>query len=67
MIIESACSRLIVDLHATLSQIYCNNCRGLHYIAKNVNERMKLIPDELKDYDIIGLQEVGTVELYYSQ
>ena len=35
------------------------NCRGLHYIAKNVNERVKLIPDELKDYDIIGLQEAS--------
>ena len=37
------------------------NCRGLHYIAKNVNERVKLIPDELKDYDIIGLQEASAV------
>jgi hypothetical protein len=48
-------------LHTIQLQInfVLNNCRGLHYIAKNVNERVKLIPDELKDYDIIGLQEVG--------
>ena len=41
------------------------NCRGLHYIAKNVNERVKLIPDELKDYDIdiIGLQEASGIIL----
>ena len=42
-----------------LHRLTVNNCRGLHYIAKNVNERVKLIPDELKDYDIIGLQEVS--------
>ena len=32
--------------------------RGLHYLALRIRERLGYIADELKGYDIIGLQEV---------
>ena len=33
--------------------------RGLHYVAKNVTERLRDIAEELPQYDIACLQEVS--------
>ena len=32
--------------------------RGLHYVSLRIRERLGYIAEELKGYDIIGLQEV---------
>ena len=32
--------------------------RGLHYVSLRIRERVGYIAEELKSYDIIGLQEV---------
>ncbi len=34
--------------------------RGIHYLAKRVRERLGFIAEEIKQYDIVGLQEVCT-------
>ena len=33
-------------------------CRGVHYLAQRVRERLGYIAEEIKQYDIVGLQEV---------
>ena len=41
---------------------YGNFClfasRGLHFFAQRIRERLSFIAQELKGYDIVGLQEV---------
>jgi endonuclease/exonuclease/phosphatase family metal-dependent hydrolase len=38
--------------------------RGLHILAKHIRERLGYIAEELKDYDIVALQEVSIVRLH---
>ena len=44
-------------LHSVLV-FHCSAYRGLHYLAQRVRERLGYIADEIKQYDIVGLQEV---------
>ena len=51
----TATSRHVVIVTALYTSICC---RGLHYLALRIRERLGHIADELKNYDIVGLQEV---------
>ncbi len=37
--------------------------RGIHYLAKRIRERLGFIAEEIKQYDIVGLQEVWATKL----
>lgn len=48
--------------------VSCPSYRGLHYIdSTHIRERLSYIVQGLRDYDIVGLQEVSACSYGYSK